>query len=147
MANELQLSQEQQRILDQAQLELARQQHEGSIPLQQLSQQPLSQAAEAARNEEPWFVNSKQYHRIMRRREARQKIIEKSRPQGFVYESRHQHARKRIRGPGGRFLSSVELNALKKYGRIQDGVILPRGSEEPDPELAKLDSELANQKR
>jgi hypothetical protein len=57
-------------------------------------------------NTDPLFVNAKQYHRILKRREQRQRIVAKHK--GYIHESRHKHAMKRQRGPGGRFLSLDE---------------------------------------
>lgn len=76
-----------------------------NLPTQQMNQQlPVSNES----GEEPLYVNAKQYHRILKRRQARAKLealgrIPKER-QKYLYESRHRHALNRQRGSGGVFI-------------------------------------------
>ncbi|XP_025203493.1 transcriptional activator HAP2-like isoform X2 [Melanaphis sacchari] len=92
---------------------------EQEVPQQnRLMAPPKSESPE----EEPLYVNAKQYHRIMKRRQARAKLeaegkIPKNR-QKYLYESRHKHAMNRIRGYGGRFHSG-SLNRIQNMSTME----------------------------
>ena len=69
--------------------------------------------------ESPLYVNAKQFHRILKRRVARQKLEEALRltskgRKPYLHESRHKHAMRRPRGPGGRFLTAEEVSAIER---------------------------------
>jgi len=74
--------------------------------------------------EQPTFVNAKQYRRILKRRQARAKLEQMRKvPSGrkpFLHKSRHEHACRRRRGPSGRFLTKAETEALRKSGDLKD---------------------------
>ncbi|KAG8213845.1 CCAAT-binding transcription factor (CBF-B/NF-YA) subunit B-domain-containing protein [Butyriboletus roseoflavus] len=68
-------------------------------------------------DEEPLYVNAKQYFRILKRRVARARLEEVHRlsrqRKPYLHESRHKHAMRRPRGPGGRFLTAEEIAAQR----------------------------------
>ncbi|KAF9090536.1 Transcriptional activator [Mortierella sp. GBA35] len=89
----------------------------------------MGQAPAPPADEEPLYVNAKQYHRILKRRAARAKLEELNRMakirKPYLHESRHKHAMRRPRGPGGRFLTSqeiAEMDRLQAEFEAQGGV-------------------------
>lgn len=74
------------------------------------------------------YINGKQYHRIMKRREVRRKLNENmqinlnqnryDKNKKYHHESRHKHAMNRERGKGGRFLSKKEKQEKKNNDEI-----------------------------
>ncbi|ODV71431.1 transcription activator HAP2 CYBJADRAFT_169469 [Cyberlindnera jadinii NRRL Y-1542] len=73
--------------------------------------------------EQPFYVNAKQYHRILKRRLARAKLEESlkvargRRP--YLHESRHKHAMRRPRGQGGRFLTAAEIAERERQEKMK----------------------------
>ena len=88
-------------------------------PPQHPVQQPQEEMVAGGAEETPLYVNAKQFHRILKRRVARQKLEEQLRltskgRKPYLHESRHNHAMRRPRGPGGRFLTADEVAAMEK---------------------------------
>lgn len=116
-------------------------------PSMQQSQQPVQPPQEeissGGQEEAPLYVNAKQFHRILKRRVARQKLEEQLRltskgRKPYLHESRHNHAMRRPRGPGGRFLTADEVAAMEKDAK---------GGENGSIENKKLDSPPSGTKR
>lgn len=74
----------------------------------------------------PTYVNAKQYHRILKRRETRaalEEVFRKARvnqKKSYMHESRHRHAMKRPRGKNGKFLNKEELVVYYKENPDHD---------------------------
>ena len=107
-------------------------------PPQQPAQPPSPDMPASSTDEAPLYVNAKQFHRILKRRVARQKLEEALRltskgRKPYLHESRHKHAMRRPRGPGGRFLTAEEVAAIDsgKNGELGTDLVDKDGNETP----------------
>lgn len=96
----------------------------------------------ASPTDQPYYVNAKQYHRILKRRIARAKLEETLKIQRvrkpYLHESRHKHAMRRPRGQGGRFLTAAEIAELEKKELEKNGT----GKEANDSANSSNENEL-----
>ncbi|RXH76411.1 hypothetical protein DVH24_019299 [Malus domestica] len=101
-------------------------------------------------DEGPIYVNAKQYHGIIRRRQSRAKAVIENRAarlrKPYMHESRHRHAMRRPRGCGGRFLNTKTMNNGNKgtEGKQGGDGQLFRFSGSQSPEVLQSDSGTLN---
>ncbi|KAH7034967.1 CCAAT-binding transcription factor (CBF-B/NF-YA) subunit B-domain-containing protein [Microdochium trichocladiopsis] len=97
-----------------------------NMPSAQTMQHPQSPELTTGAEESPLYVNAKQFHRILKRRVARQRLEEALRltskgRKPYLHESRHNHAMRRPRGPGGRFLTAEEVAEIERNKGAGEG--------------------------
>jgi hypothetical protein len=97
---------------------IAQQQNKTMTQAQQLQLPQSPEVLAGAQGEPPSYVNSKQFHRILKRRSARDRLEESLRlaskgRKPSRMESLHNNAMRRPRGPGARFLTADEVKDIE----------------------------------
>ncbi|KAH8820362.1 CCAAT-binding transcription factor (CBF-B/NF-YA) subunit B-domain-containing protein [Xylogone sp. PMI_703] len=117
-------------------------------PTQQVPHPQSPELVSGAVEESPLYVNAKQFHRILKRRVARQRLEEALRltskgRKPYLHESRHNHAMRRPRGPGGRFLTADEVAEIER-NKAAEAANNGAGAGNGEGGDAKADSETPN---